>query len=105
MSTKSTLSHSSEYHLFQECFEKDNVYLNLDGGDWSATLDTSGWVMGNSHPQLHLKIDVKLWRRIVEGWVNSQWGQNPSEDYAKIDFDLDQANAWLDNLHKKEEEK
>jgi len=30
MSTKSTLAHGPDFHLYHECFEQDNVYLELE---------------------------------------------------------------------------
>jgi hypothetical protein len=30
MSTKSSLAHGSGFHLYHECFEQDNVYLELE---------------------------------------------------------------------------
>lgn len=90
MSTRCTIVHDKEFHLYQECFEQDNVYLQLDSGNWSASLETSAvdWRYGNhSNPQLHVKIDVEIWRKIVEGWMVSHWGRHPEEDHRKPDTD------------------
>lgn len=98
MSTRCTISHDKDHHLYQECFEYDNVYLRLDSGDWAASLETESidWRDGEfSRPRLHLKMDVTLWRSIVEGWLESQWGQNPDDDHRKMEINLEKTNRWL----------
>jgi len=90
MSTRCTIAYSDDFHLYQECFEQDNVYLRLDDGDWAASLDTSAidWRDGSkSQPTLHVRIGVDLWRKIIEGWGASHWAQHPECDHGKIDFD------------------
>ena len=91
MSTRCTISYDDQFHLYQECFENDNVYLTLDGDGWQAgvTTATVDWRDGDStRPRLCLQMDVTLWRKIVEGWAASQWGQHPEDDHKKIEFDL-----------------
>ena len=90
MSTKVTLSHSDDYHLYAECFENDNVYLRLDPGALSA-FETSGV---NRNTSVTVGIPIKVWRQIVAGWLDSYWADHPDEvDNAPIEFgDLD----WLD---------
>lgn len=98
MSTRCTISHDEDWHLYQECFEYDNVYLRLDGSEWAASLETQtiDWRDGDSdRPRLHLKMDVTMWRRIVEGWLESQWGQTPEDDHRKVNFDNERLNRWL----------
>lgn len=90
MSTRCTISYDDDFHLYQECFEQDNVYLSLDEGDWSASLETAAidWRDGETmRPRLHIRMDVTLWRKIVEGWLESGWGQDSSQDHKKHDFD------------------
>jgi hypothetical protein len=102
MSTRSTISYDDEFHLYQECFENDNVYLRLDGSGWTASLDTSGldWRDGHARPSVALKIDVTLWRKIVEGWISSQWAQDTSRDHKKDEIDLESIQAWADKMNK-----
>lgn len=107
MSTRCTIAHDKDWHLYQECFEQDNVYLQLDGGGWSASLETAvvDWRDGEStHPQLYLKIDVTMWRKIVEGWIASHWANSPERDHKKIEFDQDAAITWLESLKRNKEE-
>jgi hypothetical protein len=101
MSTRSTISYSDDYHLYQECFENDNVYLRLDSGDWDAVLSTADvdWRDGEARrPSLHLRIDVTMWRKIVEGWSSSGWGNRPEDDHKKFDLDLEATNRWINTL-------
>jgi len=97
MSTRCTLSHDDDYHLYQECFENDNVYLRLDSGDWSASLETEtiDWRDGDhKRPQLHIRMNVTMWRKIVQGWAQTQWAQNPEQDHKKFDIDLESIQAF-----------
>lgn len=98
MSTRCTISHSEDFHLYEECFDKDNVYLSLDSAGWSAALETAAidWRDGESmRPSLHLRMDVTLWRRIVEGWITSQWGQHPEDDHKKVELNFEAFESWL----------
>ena len=109
MSTRCTIAYDQkDFHLYQECFENDNVYLQLEGEGWAASLDTErvDWRDGECRkPALLLRVDVTLWRKIVEGWVKSQWGQDPSIDHKKDNWDPEAFNGWLENLKLKKEEK
>lgn len=103
MSTRCTVAHDDDFHLYQECFEQDNVYLQLDGGDWSASLDTSkiDWRDGDkSSPSLQIRMDVTMWRKIVEGWMASHWAQHPELDHRKIECDPEATLKWLSDLSK-----
>lgn len=96
MSTRCSISYDDNHHLYQECFENDNVYLTLDGKGWQAGITTASvdWRDGNStSPSLSLQIDVTLWRKIVEGWLASQWAQHPEDDHRKIEFNVDLAST------------
>jgi len=106
MSTRCTISYDDDHHLYQECFENNNVYLTLDGSGWHAGITTSSldWRDGDStSPSLSLQIDVTLWRKIVEGWLTSHWGRHPEEDHKKLELDFASANPWLESLKRKKE--
>jgi len=108
MSTRCTIAYNQNYfHLYQECFENDNVYLQLDGDGWSASLDTANvdWREDTGpRPKLGLRIDVTLWRKIVDGWLRSQWANDPSIDHTKDEWDPEAFNTWLDGLKLKKRE-
>jgi len=107
MSTRCTISYdANDYHLYEECFDSDNVYLNLDGRGWAASLASEGVDWRKDEPQdrpsLSIRMDVKLWRKIVEGWLASDWAAHPERDHAKKEVDVE----WLNSLFaapKKEE--
>jgi hypothetical protein len=104
MSTRCTIGYDDNFHLYQECFEQDNVYLKLEKGSWSASIETSviDWRDGDAtHPQLHVKIDVTLWRKIVESWIESQWGKNPEYDHKKFEIDNDAISDWVAKMKSK----
>lgn len=94
MSTKCTIGHSDAYHLYEECFDSDKVYLRLDGHDMTAEI---GSRLGL--PSVTVGIDVGIWRRIVESWLKSHWGQHPERDHQKEEFNLEDmeraAESWL----------
>jgi hypothetical protein len=103
MSTRCTIDYDDSFHLYQECFEQDNVYLRLDSGDWSASLETAtiDWRDGvSTRPQLHIRMNVTMWRQIVEGWVTSRWGQHPELDHTKIDIDPETTSRWIAEYNK-----
>ena len=107
MSTRCTISYDDNFHLYQECFESDNVYLTLDGEGWQAGITTASvdWRRGESTtPSLSLQIDVTLWRKLVEGWLASHWGQCPEDDHKKMDFDPDTTLKWLEEYKRNKED-
>lgn len=81
MSTKCTLSydHSGKlgYHLYRECYENDNVWIQLDDAK-----EFEVWRDGD-RTRVRLAIPVEIFRHAVEGWLSSQWGKNSSMDGSK----------------------
>jgi hypothetical protein len=94
MSTKCTIGHGPQFHLYEECFDSDNVYLKLDGG---AETSVPNW---DGQQSVVLKIDINLWRAIVSSWTNGKWAQDESRDHMKLDMDT----AWLEEFEKKHRE-
>ena len=39
MSTKSSLAYGDNFHLYQECFDEENVYLELESVEFEASRD------------------------------------------------------------------
>lgn len=97
MSTKCTISYDDEYHLYEECFEKDNVHLQLDN---VGAVDISA-----SPGSLHatIQIPIKTWRKIVAGWIESQWAEHPEWDN-KHPFDDYDGEALIRFLEEKTQE-
>ena len=82
MSTKCTLSYDKEnklkYHLYQECYENDNVWLQLDDAK-EFEVSREG-----DKTQVRMAIPIEVFRHMVEGWLKSEWGKNPSMDHYQI---------------------
>lgn len=95
MSTKCTIGHSDAFHLYEECFDSEKVWLRLDGHDVVAEVDID---TRNKVQRVTVGIDVGIWRQIVESWLKSHWAQHPERDYAKPDLDLDGFEEMLANL-------
>ena len=79
MSTKCTISYDSKnklgYHLYEECFENDNVWLQLDDAkNFKVQRDADT-------TQLTVGIPVEIFRHAVNGWLSSSWGQDLSKDH------------------------
>jgi hypothetical protein len=106
LSTRCTITYSDDFHLYEECFDSDNVYLALDGGDWSAALETSkiDWRDSErSKPALHLRVNIDLWRQIVEGWNKSNWANHPELDHRQIELSFDGLRSWLTSFPEEHE--
>ena len=82
MSTKVTISYDKEnklkYHLYQECYENDNVWLQLDDAK-----EFEVWRDGDK-TRVRMAIPVEIFRHAVEGWLESEWGGNPSMDHYQV---------------------
>jgi hypothetical protein len=70
MSTKCSISYNKNYHLYQECFENDNVWLTLDAvNNFEISQD-------NGKSTLKVAIPIDLWRHMIDGWLKSQWADH-----------------------------
>jgi hypothetical protein len=79
MSTKVTISHDKEHHLYQEIFDVSNVYLEVSGHEFEAS---SGRVM--------VQVPIKAFRSMIKAWEKSGWPESDDNSESKI------ANEWLD---------
>jgi len=107
MSTRCTIAYDDTFHLYQECFENDNVYLKLEGKGWAAAIETAtvDWRDDdNASPTAHVRIDVALWRKIVEGWLASSWGKDPTYDHRKFEINTDFIQIFTKKTENKEDE-
>lgn len=101
MSTKCTIAYSDDYHLYEEIGDRHNVYLRLDPGDWAASLTTAtiDWDDGaHSRPILTVKMNIDMWRQIVQGWSASHWGKDASRDHKEPEWNLD--DTWMERLRR-----
>ena len=73
MSTKSSISHSKDHHLYQEIFDVSNVYLKVDRSEFEAT--------NNS---VMVRVPIKIWRQIVQDWARSGWPESEDNSEDKI---------------------
>ena len=55
MSTKCTLKYGDDYHFYEECFDMEHVYLEIDGADFSACKDG-----------VMVEIPRRIWNEIVK---------------------------------------
>jgi hypothetical protein len=50
MSTKCTVTHGENYHLYEECFDFDGLYLNIQGADiWYEIVPNSATLKIPNH--------------------------------------------------------
>ena len=94
MSTKITISYDennefqNSFHLFQECYENNNVWLEVQPKDWSFL-----------NGELTLSIPIKVWRKIVADWLETYWADHPEEDNIKPSLnELDDLLSSLEGL-------
>ena len=78
MSTKVSISHSKDHHLYQEIFDVSNVYLKVDRSEFEAT--------NNS---VMVQVPIKIWRQIVQDWTRAGWPESEDNSEDKI------AEEWL----------
>ena len=80
MSTRCTIGYDNEnFHLYEECFDNDKVYLELSG-DCHEVVDS---FYSKDSREITVGIDVSVWRKIVESWLNSHWGKTADKDHKK----------------------
>lgn len=80
MSTKSTISHGPNFHLYNEAFEQDCVYLQLDKTDFEVTRDS-----------VTIAIPVVVWEVIRQSaGVDLSWASKTDEEIrAFVESDVD----------------
>ena len=95
MSTKCTISYDDSYHLYEECFDTDNVYLNIKSKDWSY-----------NHNATTISIPIKTWRAMVEDWQKYHWSSHPEKDnYRMTEKDWEERMDSLDSILKLRKQK
>jgi len=83
MSTKSTISHGQNYHLYQEIFDVSHVYLRVEGHEFDASRDGA-----------MIQIPIEAWRAMIEDWSKRGWPKEEDNSEQTISM------KWVDSLQK-----
>ena len=83
MSTKSTISHDLQYHLYREIFDVSNVHLTIHNVNFEVT-----------NKSVKLEIPIKAWRAMVEDWSKRGW---PVEDDNK---ETEISTEWIESMER-----
>ena len=96
MSTKVGIAYDEEYYLYQECFDNnDFVYLRVESSETSVR-------NYNGKSETTLRVGIKTWRKIVDGWINSDWGKHPEWDEKNdVEYDEEGLLKFLEELERK----
>ena len=97
MSTRCTIGYNDKFHLFEEIFDSEKVWIQLDPGSFEAEFK----IYKNKN-SLVVGIDVATWRRMVDSWLNSSWAKHPEKDYSKPDEE--EFFSIFDNINKSNSE-
>jgi hypothetical protein len=81
MSTKSTISHGQNYHLYQEIFDVSHVYLRVEGHEFDVSRDGA-----------MIQIPIEAWRTMIKDWKSRGWPE--SEDHTEKEI----GEEWLKSL-------
>ena len=81
MSTKSSIAYGKDFHLYQECFDEENVYLELDSVEFNA-----------SNNQVTVTIPVAVWEviRAYQAVDLSLADRSDGEIEAMVEEEVDQ---------------
>ena len=81
MSTKITISYGPKFHFWEECFDKSNVYLGIEGYNYEVT-----------NNKVTVQIPIEIWRTILQDWSKKGWSKEEDNEEAEI------AEHWLNSL-------
>ena len=96
MSTKATIFNNKKFHLYEEAYDNDNIYLNLD--------DLSGccfevWEEGEkTKSHVRMVIPIESWRKLTEAWNKSPWANNKSRDASKAFLNAEHLKRISDSM-------
>lgn len=83
MSTKSTISHGQNYHLYQEIFDVSHVYLRVEGREFDVSRDGA-----------MIQIPIEAWRTMIEDWSKRGWTKEEDNSEQTI------STEWIDSFQK-----
>lgn len=98
MSTRCTIGYGEGYHLYEECFDRDKIWIELEK-------NVSEIEYTSLDGCLVVGIDVAAWRVMVNSWLLSHWGKNPDLDHKEPKIDLEYFNELMESIKKKKEKK
>lgn len=76
MSTKRSISFGKDYHLYQESYEQDHVWIQLDDAiEFKVSKNEL-----NDKVFLRVAIPIAAWRQMTKDWAESDWCKNPTQD-------------------------
>jgi len=79
MSTKSTIHFTENYHLYQEVFDNEHVYLDIENFDGLSLKINKLKNKNDVSRILSLKIDEKVFKSIIEKYSEFLKTQNESK--------------------------
>lgn len=79
MSTKSTIHFTENYHLYQEVFDNEHVYLDIENFDGLSLKINKLENKNDVSRILSLKIDEKVFKSIIEKYSGFLKTQNESK--------------------------
>lgn len=91
MSTKITISHGPNYHLWEECFDRSSVYLRVEGHEYEVSND-----------RVMIQIPIEIWRAMLQDWSKKGWPKEEDGKEAEITENwLNTLEAALSSIEKK----
>jgi hypothetical protein len=83
MSTKTTISHGQNYHLYQEIFDVSHVYLRVEGREFDVSRDGA-----------MIQIPIEAWRTMIEDWSKRGWPKEEDNSEQTI------STEWINSFQK-----
>ena len=86
MSTKATIAHGDDFHIYQEMFEGENVYLQIDKHGGFVQ------IMGD---RITVSLPPSLLDQIARGWV-----ENREKFDTEVNYDSLMVSRHIESLKK-----
>lgn len=83
MSTKTTISHGQNYHLYQEIFDVSHIYLRVEGHEFDVSRDGA-----------MIQIPIEAWRTMIEDWSKRGWTKEEDNSEQTI------STEWINSFQK-----
>ncbi len=81
MSTKCSIAYGENFHFYEECFDRSNVYLEIEKTEFKVT---SNSVM--------VQIPINVWREMFKTWSQKGWSEEQDNKELII------SSEWLESL-------